>query len=449
MVARTLSRWTIRYFAVAIAAFLIAQTAMVAGWAYPALPVTAPASLAVLHLLTIGWLTVLILGALQQFAPMVTGDCAQTGLMAVLPLGAIIVGLAGMVAGFLSLAGALPAAARAALPAGGLLVLFGMTVAAATLAWPLWKKRPTELPVRFILGGLGFLLATGSLGVLMAAILACSEIFHWPQILGIAPEIHAAGGLIGWCTLTAIGASYRLIAMFISARDGNGRLGRATFVVTAGGLTVIWLAGLALIDVPALQMLAVTASAAILALGSLLYLADMARLYHARRRALELHSWGAVASLAALGLGTALLTISALGVAPGRPDDATMAAIYLLVFGWLSGLALSQLYKLVPFLTWLRQYGHLLGKASVPSVDHLTNPSRAASWFALYFAAVTLGTGCGLLAWPVLWRLAVAMHLLATLGIVRELWRSSRWESMQAPVPEHMPFADLRRNVEV
>lgn len=449
MVARTLSRWTIPYFTGAIAAFLIAQAAIVAGLAYPALPVTAPASLAVMHLLTIGWLTVLILGALQQFVPMVTGDCAQTGLMAVLPLGAIIVGLAGMVAGFLSLAGALPAATRAALPAGGLLVLFGMTVAAATLAWPLWKKRPKELPARFILAGLGFLLATGSLGVLMAAILALSETFPWAQILGIALGIHAAGGLIGWCTLTAIGASYRLIAMFISAPDGNDRLGRAAFVVTAGGLTIMWLAGLALIDVPALRLLAVTASAAILALGLLLYLVDMARLYRTRRRALELHSWGAVASLAALGLGIALLALSALGVAPGRPGDTTMAAIYLLVFGWLSGLALSQLYKLVPFLTWLREYGHLLGKASVPSVDHLTNPSRAAPWFALYFAAVTLGTGCGLLAWPVLWRLAVAMHLLATLGIVRELWCSSRWGSMQVRVPKQRPFVDLRRNMEV
>jgi hypothetical protein len=236
--------------------------------------------------------------------------------------------------------------------------------------------------------------------------------------------------------------SYRLVVMFLSAPANSSSLGRATFVATTSGLAVMWLASLTLTDLPTLQTQAVTAGAATVLLGLALYLADMTRLYRARRqRALELHGAGAIASLVALGIGIALLAISLLGIGS---FDTTAPAAYLLIFGWLSGLALSQLYKLVPFLTWLHRYSRLLGRMSVPGMEDLTNERRAAPWFILYFAAVALGTGCGLLAWPILWRMAIAMHFLATLGIVQELWRTSRWPSVDASAPKRTTIAGLK-----
>lgn len=440
MTATTLSRWTTLHFAVALVAFIIAQAAILAGWAYPTVPAENPTSLAVLHLLTIGWLTVLILGALQQFVPMVSGHPAKNGSVALLPLGAIIFGLAGMVAGFLSLAGVFTAAVLPALPAGGLLVMLGIASAATSLAWPLCDMHPMALPARFVLAGLVFLLATAGLGVCLAAVLAFPAVFSWGRILGAGVGSHAAGGLIGWCTLTAMGVSYRLIAMFISAPDSNGRLGHSALVATAGGLAVAWLAGVGLTDLPTWQTTTTNVGAASAIVGVMLYLADMVQLFRARRRrTLELHSASAIASLAALAFGAALLAGSRFGAVPG---DAIEPAACLLVFGWLSGLGLAQLYKLVPFLTWLRRYGPLLGKASVPGIDALTNERRAGPWFVLYFAAVAFGTGCGLLAWPMLWRMAVAMHFLATLGIARELRRVSRWPSARVPVAGQAIFGE-------
>lgn len=429
MVGTSLSRWTPLHFTVALMAFLAAQGIMIAGYAYPATPASAPITLATVHLLTIGWLTVLILGALHQFVPMVTARPAANGSMALMPLIGLGAGLVGMITGFLTLDGSLPAALVVGLPAGGSLVLLAVTLAAAGLARPLWQTRPILLPARFVLAGLGFLLATGCLGVVFAAILACPTVFPWGRVLAAGLGAHIGGGLVGWFTLTALGVSYRLLGMFMLAPDDRGRLGDAAFLLTTGGLSIAWLAGLGrLLDAPPLETL-MTAGEATAALGVVLYLADMVRLYRARRRrALELHSVTAAASLGALAVALTLLAASRIS---GRLEDLAGPGLYLLVFGWLSGLALGQLYKLVPFLTWLQRYSGLLGKTAVPSIAELVNERRAAPWFALYFAAVAIGTACGLLAWPTLWRLAVAAHLLATLGIARELWRARIWMPVQ------------------
>ena len=55
----------------------------------------------------------------------------------------------------------------------------------------------------------------------------------------------------------------------------------------------------------------------------------------------------------------------------GKLTDGAAAIVFLVALGWLSGLVLAKLYKIVAFLTWLECYGPVLGKMPTPRVQYL------------------------------------------------------------------------------
>ncbi len=420
MFGSAVSRWTIAHFATALVFFLLAQAAMVAGATFPDLALLTPTTLAAVHLVTVGWVTILMLGALHQFVPVITASGAAAGKSALVSLVAIAVGLIGMETGFIALDGRLGPSAVASLPAGGALVLTGAAIGAAALARILWQTRPLAFSAQFIVAGLVFLLVTVTLGFILGLAFAEPALVPWSAAFSDGLRLHLFAGLIGWFTLTAIGVSYRLLSMFTLAPEERGGLGTAVITLSVGGLAVTWLLELAASLGLGVPTAAIVAAVAATGLGLVLYLADMVRLYRARRRRqLELNTGMAVPALAALAVS---LGLGACAAAAGYPERAVGAAGYLFLFGWLSGLGLSQLYKIVPFLTWLERYGSVLGKQAVPRVQDLVDERRDRPWFILYFAAVAAATVFIALDRPTLWRIAVFGHFVATLMLVRALW---------------------------
>lgn len=417
MFGSVVSRWTMAHFWTAICFFIAAQVEMAVGIAYPQASLFDPLTLAAVHLLTIGWITILMLGALHQFLPVITAQPIVAGKSALISLAAIVLGLAGMEAGFLALGGLLPIHCLAALPIGGSLVLGGITAGSVVLGRILWRTRPLPFSAQFVAVGLGFLFITAVMGILMGLAFARPDLVFWPEVHTAGFRLHLLAGLVGWFTLTAMGVSYRLLSMFTLAPEERGPIGTAVLVLSAGGTVLAWLIGLA--NAVGLAVPGEEAALGAALAGIALYFCDMWRLFRARRRRkLELNTLMAVPPLAAFAgciVGVLLIARGA-GWLIGPTG-------YLFIFGWLSGLGLSQLYKIVPFLTWLQRYGHLLGKQDVPRVQDLVDEHRDRPWFWLYFVAVALGFAAGVLGWTLIWRVAIASHLIASLMIVRALWR--------------------------
>ena len=425
MLGARVSRWTMAYFAVALTSFVLAQAWIAAGLSYPALGQLAPPTLVAVHLLTIGWLTLLLLGALQQLVPVIVERPLADDRLGGWSLLFVTVGLVGMIAGFLQL-GPLPS-----LPLGGAAVMLGGLMAIVNLAPPLLRARPWSLPARFVVTGLLFFALTMSLGLAMALALALPAAINPSALRGAlfarGLPLHVIAGIGGWFTLTAMGVAYKLLAMFTLAPEHRGVVGDWTFRLSAGGLAAVAFVATArlvylargLTEPPALAVMTVAGWTALLA-GVVLYLVDMARLYRQRRRArLELNARFGGVSLIMLAVGTAAV---GLGAVLGRLPALAAPLVYWLLFGWLSGLGLSQLYKIVPFLTWLERYGPRLGREPVPRVQDLVDERRDQPWFVLYFVAVAVGGFSAVWEWDAAWRAAAALSGLATLAIARELY---------------------------
>ena len=437
MIGSSVSRWTMVHFGCAIAALLLAEVLLVAGYADPLTGLRAPATLIVVHLVTIGWLSLLMLGALYQFVPVITNTGLYSQRLPLYSLIAIVAGLAAMLVGFMALGG-VGFLTTACLPIGGSLVLTGFVLGAINFAATLWRARPLPLPADFVAFGLGFMLLTGLIGLGFALTFALPRPPEFLVALtGGGLSLHIAAGLGGWFTLTVMGVSYRLLSMFMLAPDEPRRSTYAALILTVTGLVLLIAAGLSGIWTGVALGWGKAMGAALAGLGAVFYLADIVRFYRTRsRRHLELNS---ITAAAALSLITLALVAGALAAACGALDRFADAISYLFIFGGLTGLGLSQLYKVVPFLTWLEVFGSKLGKGPVPRVQDLVNERRATPWFVLYFAMALLAAGALMLGYALLWRITVGMQLLATVLIVVELWRSRHPDPNAKPTPVRPP----------
>lgn len=441
MISNRLSRWTLLFFACALANFLVAQVLIVAGLTYPVQSWAAPGTLIAVHLMTLGWLLLLVLGALFQFIPVITSRVLPSQNLALATLVAVQVGLIGMICGFLGLFFGFSHLSHC-LPAGGVLIIAGVSIAIYDVGVPLLQARPLPLPGRMVLAALAFLLLTIVLGLLLALALSVPALSgYFAPLLAHGVAYHALAGLGGWFTIVAMGVSYKLLPMFTLAPEERGLPGELVlYLSTSGfaiavitGLVQAWQASSLLRGLELLGYALVVAAVAI-------YLVDVARIYRTRKRAaIELQNKAAVGAFAMFGLSAA---VGAAIVASGTVATYAPALVFLVLFGWLSGLGLTQLYKIVPFLTWLGRFGKQLGRGRVPRVQDLVDEKRSFPWFILYFVGVLLALIAAIFDASYVFRVGVLLTVLATARLILEYWRAWRghYEHERSTTPTVPPF---------
>ena len=429
MIGASISRWTMSYFAMALAWLFAALALMVAGLGFPSVHLASPDTLVLVHVVCIGWLSLAMCGALFQFVPVLVAKPLFSEKWALPALGLLTAGLVALLAGFLGLGGRLPAW-HWLLPVGAVLLLAGFGLIVVDLGLTAWQ-RPAG-PARFVLVGLASLCATVAFGALFAFAHAGWAGGIGQSLLASGVPLHAIAGMGGWLTLTAMGVSYRLLSMFMLAPDvddckSSMTLAAGAFAVAVtvvGGTFAIWLSyGLGAV----LSMVAAAGLASIV-----LYGRDVIGIFKGRkRRQLELNTRMAVLSFVSLAatalLGAALLLTGAFVAQVG-------AFVFLAVFGWLSGLVLAKLYKIVAFLTWLETYGPVMGRAPTPRVQDLVSEARASKWFVIYHAAVWFGTLMLLVGQPSAFRAAAAVMTIGIVGIIREIIRTRRLADVESPM---------------
>lgn len=426
----SLSRWTMSYFAAALAGLLAAEFLMLAGFGYPAAGLADPATLIVVHVTAIGWLSLAVAGALLQFVPVLVARPLALPQLALPALLAILAGLILLCAGFAALAGWADWPFEL-MPLAAFGLLCGFLLLGVMLVATLLNARPVTLFAGFLLVGLACLAATALSGAAFAIILSGRS--EWLGSVALLPDglpFHALLGFGGWLGLIAFGVSYRLLVMFMMAPELPAR--QVRLVLVFGGLGMgPAVAGLL---APAADMEIGTGFIIMplgaLAVASAFYGRDILALYRSRRRkVLEINMLASIPAFAALGIGLPLLPIA---TAVGASGPGIAALTFLLAFGWLGGLTLAQLVKIVSFMTWLETYASRLGRGPAPRVGDLVAMPRTGWWFALYYAGVAIGGAALAAGLASGFRLSMLPCLIGTAGIACELARVRHLSEIKA-----------------
>ncbi len=195
-----------------------------------------PRMIALVHLVTLGWISGSILGAFYIVAPLALGMPFRAGWRDRAAFGAFASGVAGMVAHFWigeysGMAWSALLVTAAMLHVG---VRAGLGLRSAPVPWPI------TLHI-----GLAFVnvLAAAALGV----VVGLNRLFGWIDWAPIASAFaHAHLAAVGWALMMVIGLSYRLVPMILPARMPAGnRLAASAVLLEIGvvGLVISLVAG--------------------------------------------------------------------------------------------------------------------------------------------------------------------------------------------------------------
>lgn len=349
-----------------------------------------------LHLVALGWLTMTALAILVHVIPGFTdatwtGERIARGGLFIFEAAVLV-----LVVGFWS-------GAIAVLPWAGTLIVLALASylvpASRTLASALAGPKTEAAIARALLISLGSLVITALLGAALAWALAAGGP---APLLSSGPPIHASFGIIGWLTVLVMGVSMRTVRPITGVRSR-----RPPAHIAAGGCEVggvmLFAIGL-MLRTPVVEWIGVLA----LVLGALVYVAD---LFDILFRATVMHR----PPQAFLGVAAAwLVTGLALSVGAAAGSPSGVAAVYVLLVGWLGQMVNGHLYHI----------GIRLIATVARGDDDETRPGELLvaplSWasFVLFQTAVASGACALVFDWPTLLTGAATAGLCAWITMV-------------------------------
>jgi hypothetical protein len=366
-----------------------------------------PALLSATHLVTLGFMTMAMVGALLQLMPVAAA--------ALVPRSALVAGLAHplLAAGTLLLAGGVWLGYAPSIRAAAALLASAFAAFLLPAVWALWRARVREPMARIIALALAALMATVALGLTLAAMLG----WGLPVAVVKVVKLHAAWGLIGWTTVLVAGIAQQVVPMF-QGTPPYPRLLSRWFAPALLAALCIWSAA-SWLDAGGLAALAACAMVLVTLAFSLATLSLQRRSRRPAHDATFL-SWRA----GMLSLAAASLCAFA---APHLDSDADRYAVLtgmLAVAGFALSVINGMLYKIVPFLVWLHLQ-HAVG-GRVPHVRLILPDAPARRHVWLHLAAVA--ALCAAALWP-RWLVhpAAALFVASNAALGWMLLRACRW----------------------
>ena len=304
------------------------------------------------HLVTLGWGTMVALGALHQLLPAAAGVRHDASRLAGWQFGIHLWGVIILAASFWS-------RHTSGLIAGGTAVVASVLISAGTAWWVLFRRTRWNWTLSYVVVALTGLVAATSWGTTLA--LNWRFGFWKAVLLPMGLTVHLTLGLVLWFAFLVTGVSYYLLVRFTTHRSLDDTRVRAVFVLLLAG-------SVAVLTGAFIHPLLVRAGLLALGAAGIVYAADLRRFIRAWGRTLDVTRvhWQLIA------VETTVLSVGLIAYGAGvLPDPVRwiIAGVALFLTGWVTLAITAQAYKVTPFLMWYYRFALGMAAYDVPRME--------------------------------------------------------------------------------
>ena len=373
----------------------------------------APLTLALTHLGTLGFISMVMMGATYQILAVVVGSRAPWPRSAHGVHALFTLGVAGFCWGIATGSPSIVFVAIAVLTFG--VGLFLVPVGIALLRAP--SLNETVFGIR---AAVGFFFLAAVAGIWIAHGFSG---MGFPGSRSLWSQAHICIALVGWVGGLITAVSWQVLPMFYLAPHPPQALKWTVQILVAlGAIGPALILGVDYFSLlgenpPALEpAVAAAAAPGILAVWVLHPAIGIWSLSKRRRKRVDgsLYFWQAGLLIAPL---TALAAIAAWSLDAPRLD---ILFGWLALWGWVGMIVHGMLTRIVPFLVWFHRFAPLVGKMRVPSIKKLHPEALTRRGFALHLSSLLLGIAAILTASDLLCRLA-GLSLILTAASIAHL----------------------------
>lgn len=333
-----------------------------------------PKILAFTHIATLGWITMIIFGALFQLIPVVLEVKLFSEKLAEIQFWIFTAGIIGLVYSFLNFGD------REIIIISAVLLNLSMFIFAFNAAATMTKVKKWNITGYYLAAAVFHLVVTAIAGLLLAINLAYPYI-KTSHLNYLNLHVHIA--FVGWVTMVIIGVSFKLIPMFTLSHGYSLKFGKWAF----------WIINISLLGLSTVMHYKNTTLlfyifSFLIAVGIYVFLFQIYEIFKKRiRKKFDIGIKFSATAYLMLGL-TTLLGCFITVVDYENITNLTLIYGYMIIFGYVSLLIVGQMYKIVPFLVWYHKYSSKVGLEKVPMLKDMFNEKYAHIEYYLMLAAV-------------------------------------------------------------
>ena len=394
------------HYALGAIAFIIASVLMFFAAGDLTASYIGPKVLSITHIFILGWVTMIIFGALYQLIPVVMEVKLYSETMAYVSLVSLTLGTALMSWGFWQSYTA-PGMMK---HIGGTFLIISMLFFVINVLLSAKQTVNKTIENKFIVTSAFWLLATVLFGIFMLFNVS----LNWVSMSGIELlKIHVLMGFVGWFMLLIIGVASTLMPMFFIAHQLNKKCLERSYIAINLGL-VIGVIGLFMFpNASFINLFGLPIFAGMMMFFKYNYSAYKKRLRKKLDIGMKLSVLAFIIFAISIILGISTLVISSINM--GLSSTVYLSFGASLILGFFTILILGQMYKTLPFIVWLQNYQDKVGKFTIPLPNDIYSEKVAdAHYYTVIIAITSLLTGI-LLSQEIIIQIAAVFFTITSL----------------------------------